>query len=96
MDIGFSSDFISNIGLSWDFLMHVSLSGNLIMNVGLSFDFSVEVRLGKGVDLTGVVVWVDGQNLLGSIGDWGSSGVGNGLGSIVEGIGSSGVVQGIG
>ena len=62
----------------------------------------MNVRFGEGIDLAGVVVWIDGQNLLSGVADWGSLGsVSEGLGSVVQcvgggSVGGGSVVQGIG
>jgi hypothetical protein len=58
----------------------------------------VKVGLGNGVNLTGVVVGVDGKDVLGGVGHGGGGGsVGDGGGGIVEGVArGGGIVEGVG
>ena len=102
MDVGLSSDFLMDVGLSFEFLMDVGLSSDFLMDVGLSSGFFVDVGFSKRVDLSGVIVGVDLEDLLGSISN-GLCGIGNGLGSISnllggvgKGLGSGGVSQRLG
>ena len=110
---GSSDQFLVNVGLSWDLLVDVGLSGDLfvdvrlsgdfLVDVGLSRDFLVKVGLSKRVNLTSIVVWVDGKDGLGGIIDWGGSIVqakgGCGIWSCSirsSGIGSCSIVESIG
>ena len=100
---GSSDQFLVNVGLSWDLLVEVGLSGDLFVDVRLSGDFLVKVGLSKRVNLTSIVVWVDGKDGLGGIIDWGGSIVqakgGCGIWSCSirsSGIGSCSIVESIG
>ena len=102
VNVSLSGDLFVNVGLSSDLLVNVGLSSDFLMDVGLSNGLFVDVGLGNGVDLSGVVVGVDGEDLLGSVADWGSGGgVSEGLGGVVQCVGcggvlGSGVSQGLG
>ena len=103
-DIKGSSSIGENRGGSSDqFLVNVRLSGDFLVDVGLSRDFLVKVGLSKRVNLTSIVVWVDGKDGLGGIIDWGGSIVqakgGCGIWSCSirsSGIGSCSIVESIG
>merc|ERR1719216_124915 len=74
--------------------MNVSLSGDFLMDVRLSLNFGVKVGLSGGVDLSGVVVGVDGGDV-GEGSGLGVGGVGQGLVGVRvgEAIAVSGVVS---
>ena len=103
VDVGLSGDLFVDVRLSGDFLVDVGLSRDLFVDVGLSGDFLVKVGLSKRVNLTSIVVWVDGKDGLGGIIDWGGSIVqakgGCGIWSCSirsSGIGSCSIVESIG
>lgn len=70
VNVGLSWNLLMNVGLSWDLLVLVFLSRDLLVDVGLSRDLLVDVGLSSWVDLSGVVVGVDGGN---SSDGWGTS-----------------------
>jgi len=106
VDVGLSRDLLVNVLLGGDFLMNVGFSLNLFMHVGFGFhflmdvglggNFLVKVGLGEGEHLSGIVIGVDGDHCLGSIGDGRSSVGGNGSGEVGLVVEHQLTVQGIG
>lgn len=87
-------DLLVDVGLGCDLLVDVGLGGNLLVDVWLGGVLLMDVGLGGWVDLSGVIIRVDGGN----VGDGWASGVtdmGNlsGMGDWGSGVGSSGVVS---